>query len=131
VQLYEAQFALLSRCCIPSLLRRASEGSTLMIFQVVLQWPTHSLSDFDEMVAVEDLLIAKLSEKSKLDGHDFKSAEANIFVRTIDAHRAFEEIQTILSGHRLWPKAVIAYRQINGSAYTVIWPPAPVTPNGR
>jgi hypothetical protein len=102
-----------------------------MIFQVVMRWPAHSTSDFDEMVAVEDLLIAKLSEKNKLDGHDFRTTEANIFVRTVDAHGAFQEIQTILSGHRLWPKAVIAYRRIDGNEYTVVWPPGPMTSNGR
>ena len=102
-----------------------------MIFQVVLQWPAHSPSAFDEMVAVEDLLIAKLSEKSKLDGHDLSTAEVNIFVRTVDAHRAFEEIRTILSGHKLWSDAVIAYRQMDGSEYTVVWPPGTLTFNVR
>jgi len=102
-----------------------------MMFQVVMQWPANSLSDFDEMIAVEDLLVAQLSEKSKLDGHDFGAAEANIFVRTVDAQETFEEIRNILSGHRLWPKAVIAYRQIDGGEYTVVWPPGPKASNGR
>jgi hypothetical protein len=102
-----------------------------MMFQVVMQWPAHSLIDFDEMIAVEDLLIEKLSEKSKLDGHDFGSAEANIFVRTVDAQETLEEMRTILSGHRLWPQAVIAYRQIDGREYTVVWPPGTMTFNVR
>ncbi len=102
-----------------------------MRFQVVLQWPAHSLSDFDEMVAVEDLLIAKLTEQSKVDGHDFGTGEMNIFIHANDPHRAFEEIQTILSGHKLWPDAVVAYRQIDGSEYTVLWPEGTTTFNVR
>jgi hypothetical protein len=102
-----------------------------MKFQVVLQWPAHSLCDFDELVAVEDLLIAKLTEQSEVDGHDFGSGETNIFVHTNDPRIAFEEIRTILSGHKPWPDAVIAYRQTNGSDYTVLWPHGTTTFNVR
>jgi hypothetical protein len=93
-----------------------------MRFQIVLQWPAHSLDDDEEMVAVEDLLIAKLTKRSQVDGHDFGSGETNIFVHTEDPRRTFEEIQAILSGHKLWPDAVIAYRQMDGTEYSVLWP---------
>jgi hypothetical protein len=82
-----------------------------MRFEVVLQWPAHSLNRYDEMVSVEELLIAKLTKQSKVDGQDFGTGETNIFVHTDDPRRAFTEIKSILSGHRLWPDAVIAYRQ--------------------
>ena len=58
---------------------RTLVGSSSMRFQVVLQWPAHSLNDYDEMIAVEDYLIAKLSEQSEVDGHDFGKGETNIF----------------------------------------------------
>ena len=93
-----------------------------MRFQVNLQWPAQSLLGFDEMVAVEDLLIAKLSKQSEVGGHDFGSNETNIFIHTDDPRRAFEEIQIILSAHTMWPSAVVAYRQMDGSEYTVLWP---------
>jgi hypothetical protein len=93
-----------------------------MKFQVVLQWPASETSDYDEMVDVEDLLIERLTERCEVDGHDFGSNEANIFVHTNDPQRAFEEIRAILSGHKLWPATRIAYRQMDGSKYTVIWP---------
>jgi hypothetical protein len=98
-----------------------------MRFQVVLKWPADSLNDYDEMVAVEDLLIAKLTEQSVVDGHDFGTGETNIFVNTDDPRRAFEEIQIILSGHKLWPDAVIAYRPMDGTEYSVLWPQGTVT----
>ncbi len=97
-------------------------GFLPMKFQVVLQWPAVSLNDYDEMVNVEDLLIERLTKRCKVDGHDFGSNEANIFVHTSDPRRAFEEIRTILSAHKLWPDTRIAFRQIDGEEYTVIWP---------
>jgi PAS domain-containing protein len=100
-----------------------------MRYQVVLQWPASSLNDYDGMVDVENLLIEKLTEQSEVDGHDFGSTQTNIFVHTDDPRRAFEEIRTILSGHRLWWDARIAYRQIDGTEYTVLWPQGATTFN--
>src|ERR1700685_2113437 len=54
-----------------------------MKFQVLLQWPASSVSDYDGIIAVEDLLTEKLTERSEGDGHDFGSDQANIFVHTI------------------------------------------------
>lgn len=102
-----------------------------MKFQVVLQWPADSLDDFDEMVRLENLLIAKLSRRSEVDGHDFGSGETNIFILTDDAHRVFQEIEGILSGHALWPKARVAYRHIDGVGYNVLRPPGSTTFNVR
>ena len=94
-----------------------------MKFQVVLQWPANSLDDFEEMVGLENLLIAKLSRRSEVDGHDFGSGETNIFILTDDAHRTFQEIENILSGHDLWPEARVVYRHIDGVGYSVLRPP--------
>ena len=101
-----------------------------MRFQVVLQWPAHSLDDYAEMVGgVEELLIAKLSAQNEVDGHDFGVGETNIFVLTDDPRRAFEEIKSILSGHSLWPGALIAYRHMDGTEYHVLWPHGTTTFN--
>jgi hypothetical protein len=80
------------------------------------------MNDYDEMIEVEDQLIERLTKRSKVDGHDFGSNETNIFVHISDPRRAFEEIRTILAGHRLWSDSRIACRQIDGNEYTVIWP---------
>jgi hypothetical protein len=80
------------------------------------------MNDYDKMVGIEDRLIERLSKRCKVDGHDFGSNEANIFIHTGDPQRAYEEIRTILSGHRLWSDTRIAYRQIDGNEYTQIWP---------
>jgi hypothetical protein len=67
-----------------------------MNFQVVLEWSASSMNDYDEMVGIEGLLIARLTKRCKVDGHDFGSNETNIFVHTADPHRTLEEIRTIL-----------------------------------
>jgi hypothetical protein len=94
-----------------------------MRFQLVLQWPLSSLNGFDEILNIEDLLIAKLTDQSDV-GHDFGSGEANIFVHTHDPHRTLKEVRGILADHRLWPSTVIAFRETQGTEYTVLWPEA-------
>jgi hypothetical protein len=105
--------------------------SSTMKFQVVLQWRASDMADYDGMVEIEELLIEKLTDQFEVDGHDFGSDEANIFVRTDDTRRAFEEIKTILSGHELWPDVRIAYRQVDGTAYCMLWPPGATAFNVR
>jgi len=82
-----------------------------MRFQLVLQCPAVSLHDYDEIIGLEDLLIAKLSDPNHVDGHDFGSGKANVFVFTDDPDGTLDEVRTILSGHRLWPNLTIAGRQ--------------------
>jgi hypothetical protein len=93
-----------------------------MRFQLVLQWPLSSLNGFDEILNIEDVLIAKLTDQSDVDGHDFGSGEADIFVHTNDPHRTLKEVRDILADHRLWPSIVIAFRETQGNEYTVLWP---------
>jgi hypothetical protein len=93
-----------------------------MRFQLVLQWPSSSVNGFDEILRIEDLLIAKLTEQSDVDGHDFGSGEANIFVHTNDPHRTLKEVRGILADYRLWPSTVIAFRGAQGTEHTVLWP---------
>lgn len=93
-----------------------------MKFQLVLQWPTSSLEDFDAVVELEDLLIEKLDKQDAVDGHDFGSGETNIFILTEEPHRTFSDIRAILAGHRLWKTASAAYRKTDGDEYCVLWP---------
>jgi hypothetical protein len=93
-----------------------------MRFQLVLQWRASSLSDFDEIVNIEDLLIAKLKGQSEVDGHDFGSGEANSFIYTDDPHRTLNQIRSILADHQFWPSTVIAFRETQGTDYTFLWP---------
>lgn len=93
-----------------------------MKYQLVLQWPASSINDYDAMIEVEDALIEKLSEANDVDGHDAGSSEVNIFIRTDDPKRAFNEVKAILGSRDFWVDARVAYREVVGSEYTILWP---------
>jgi len=93
-----------------------------MKYQLVLQWPASSIKDYDAMIEVEDALIEKLSEANDVDGHDAGSGEVNIFIRTDDPKRAFNEVKAILGSRDFWVDARVAYREVAGSEYTILWP---------
>ena len=93
-----------------------------MKYQLVLQWPASSIKDYDAMIEVEDALIEKLSEANDVDGHDVGSGEVNIVIRTDDPKRAFNEVKAILGSRECWVDARVAYREVAGSEYTILWP---------
>ncbi|MCI0538749.1 MAG: hypothetical protein L0Z50_26375 [Verrucomicrobiales bacterium] len=93
-----------------------------MKYQLVLQWPASSIKDYDAMIEVENALVEKLSEANDVDGHDAGSGEVNIFIRTDDPKRAFNEVKAILGSRDFWVDARVAYREVAGSEYTILWP---------
>lgn len=93
-----------------------------MKYQLVVQWSAASIKDYDEMIEVEDALIEQLSESHEVDGHDAGASEVNIFILTNDFEKAFDEVKAVLQGKELWIDARVAYREINKSEYTVLWP---------
>jgi hypothetical protein len=93
-----------------------------MRYQLVLQWPAASIRDYDAMVGIEDTLIERLSAANEVDGHDAGSGEMNIFIRTDDPERAFAEIEGILGSRDFWVDARVAYREVGGDQYVVLWP---------
>ncbi len=93
-----------------------------MKYLLILQWPASSIKDYDAMVEVESVLSEKMSEASEVDGHDAGAGEVNIFIRTRDPEKAFEEVKGILGNHVYWNDARAAYREIKKSEYTVLWP---------
>lgn len=92
-----------------------------MKYQLVLQWPASSITDLDILVELEDALIEGLA-RSEVDGHDIGSGEANIFIHTDDAAQTFKKVKTVLEGREAWTDIRIAYREIAGDRYTVLWP---------
>jgi hypothetical protein len=84
----------------------------MMKYVFVIQWPGSSMEDYDEMVAIENLLISSVSKNSRVDGHDVGSDEVNIFIETNDPQRLYDEVRSLLG----------SYRSMEGDAYTVLWP---------
>jgi hypothetical protein len=93
-----------------------------MKYQLALQFPANSIADYDEMVALEDELIAKFGSSAKVDGHDCGSGEMNIFIHTDEPKKIFEMIRPVVAKRKLIEILVAAYRETTGDDYTVVWP---------
>ena len=93
-----------------------------MKFQLVLQWPFASIKDYDTLIEIEEVLVGNLGKNSKIDGHDVGSGETNIFIHTDDSIAAFNEVKATLGSRDFWVNARVAYRELAGSEYTVLWP---------
>lgn len=93
-----------------------------MRYQLVLQWPSSGLSSYDYLLEVEDRLIAELSDRSAVDGHDQGSEQFNIFILTEDPVATFDLVKTILNNDGYWSSISAAYRELNGDTYKILWP---------
>jgi hypothetical protein len=93
-----------------------------MKHQLAIQWPASSIDDYDEMVEIESMLLEKLAPGNEVDGHDGGSGEVNIFIFTDEPMRTFEEMKSLLCRHDVWPLARVAYRHLEATEYTPIWP---------
>mgnify|MGYP001600329003 CR=1 FL=1 len=67
-------------------------------------------------------MIEELPADSEVDGHDAGSGQANIFIRTDNPIKAFEDVRIILKDNDAWSDVRIAYRDLERSEYTVLWP---------
>lgn len=94
-----------------------------MPYILVLQWPGASMSDYDELINLEDQLEGVLSAGHSVDGHDFGSGEMNIFVETDDPAAAFAQVAAALGGSPRWADVRAAYRDATGEDYDILWLP--------
>ena len=89
--------------------------------QLMLQFAVNSLRDYDELVALEEQLVAVLSE-SEVDGHDMGSGGANIFIVTSDAQKTFRQVLPVLERVGRLPEVTAAYRRTDEDHYHILWP---------
>jgi hypothetical protein len=94
-----------------------------MNYQLVLQFPVSSMEDFDAIVAIEELIGAKLGNVGRVDGHDAGSGEMNIFIFTDHPKLCFQAIQDVLGASDFQRGVKVAFREARGDAYTVLYPP--------
>ncbi|MFZ0132329.1 MAG: hypothetical protein WAK95_07290 [Desulfobacterales bacterium] len=92
-----------------------------MQYQLVLQFQGRDFDDFEELVHLEDTLIAHLEERHLVQGHDFGDDTMNIYIQTDDPEAAFVKIKETLH-HSLLDKAKAAWRRAGATDFTVIWP---------
>jgi len=91
-----------------------------MKYQLVLQFPATSQSDFERLVALEQRLERESGDSSNVDGHDFGSGEFNIFVLTDDPMTAFEKAIAITKSEALNYDMRVAYRELSGENFVIL-----------
>ena len=92
-----------------------------MKFQLVIQFEASSEEDFDKLIEIEEIIENLVGSSHEVDGHDFGSGEMNIFIYTNNPNKAFELIKSTLS-ESVENTMKVAYREVKGEEYTVIWP---------
>ena len=93
-----------------------------MTFQLVLQFNSDSLSDYDAMVTLEDELIQELGDTADVDGHDIGAGQTNIFIVTSHPESTFRRAKAVLERSQLLGAVTAAYRPVAGQSFTVLWP---------
>jgi hypothetical protein len=90
--------------------------------QLVLQLPASSIQDYDSVVQLEEKIEAALPKDATVDGHDMGSGEANIFIHTDNPVLTYGKIRVALHTQLEWKDIKVAYRELSGDTYTVLWP---------
>jgi len=93
-----------------------------MRYMLVIQWPADSFGDIEDLINIEDMLIARLPQECDVDGHDMGATQANIFVRTSDVDATFAALEAVFRETAEWREMKIAYRDAAGSNYTALHP---------
>ena len=93
-----------------------------MKYQLVLQFEAVSIEEFDRFVALEDQLIAELSDLATVDGHDFGLGRFNIFVLTDSPAASFRKAREIVATQGIPNVMRSAYRELDSEDYVILWP---------
>ena len=91
------------------------------MYQLVLQFPAFAV-DLDDLIEIEDELLATIRPPAIVDGHDFGTGEGNIFILTDSPAATFEGVLPVLKSLSRERDVTAAYRSLEGEEYTVIWP---------
>ena len=91
-------------------------------YQLTIQVPIASLGDFDRLVAAEERMAESLKGVADVQGHDSGSGEGNIFIHTDTPGDHVHTAIQCLEEH-VRDEAKAAYREVEGAAYTILWPP--------
>ena len=93
-----------------------------MKYQITIQISANSTNDFDEMIEFEDELIEILKDIAIIDGHDFGSGEANIFVLTNDQYETYNVIKEKYLNATVKNKYKISCREIKNDNLVILFP---------
>lgn len=93
-----------------------------MRYVLVLQFHESYFASYGDLVKFEERLRACMPRTCEVDGHDVGSGTTNFFVFTnapLAAHKAFRKY---LGTNAVERKVRVAYREVDGEAYTNLWP---------
>lgn len=93
-----------------------------MSSMLVLQFSARTLSDYDNLVALEDRISRAISTEDEVDGHDFGDTEMNIFIVTESPRDTFERVKSAIPELITQNDFKAAFRDVNGAEYTILWP---------
>jgi len=93
-----------------------------MRYQLVIQFQATSVDEFDCLIAFEESLTEWLRDSAVVDGHDFGTGEFNIFALTDAPAIAFERLQSFRSALPV-NRMRVAYRELQGESFVILWPP--------
>ena len=93
-----------------------------MKHQLILQFQTSSIEDYDLIIDLEDKLIELVEPEAEVDGHDIDGKQMNIFILSNDPSAAFDKIRKakIFDDSNLLSKVV--HRLVGSDTYHVLWP---------
>ena len=81
------------------------------------------MEKFDVIVEAETELEIVLRNVAEVDGHDFCSGEANIFILTSQPIESFNLAKPLLQQKCLFSGGFrAAFRPVNSNSFTVVWP---------
>jgi len=92
-----------------------------MKYQLVIQFEVSSEEDFERLIEIEEQIESLVGSSHEVDGHDYGSGEINVFIYTNNPNKAFELIKSTLI-ESVENTMKVAYREIEGEKYNVIWP---------
>ncbi|HWU15731.1 MAG TPA: hypothetical protein VN157_17165 [Caulobacter sp.] len=98
-----------------------------MPYQLVLQFPHTSLTDYDAMVQLEQQIDDMLGEFGEVDGHDAGAGEMNIFVFTPEPKAAFAALEQLLKPFMVSLKAAYRDEEADHETYVVLHPAGATT----
>ncbi len=93
-----------------------------MEYQLVIQKSSKSIDDFDNIVSFEDELIELLNGEADVDGHDFGSGQANIFIITTIPEANYAKIRDKFGDRLQKEQMKIAYRELGKDNFIVLYP---------
>lgn len=92
-----------------------------MEYQLVLQFDTACINDFDALIDIEETIRKTIEPQQIVDGHDFGQNEMNIFVHTDYPDFAFKEVFKLVP-EQFRKKMKAAYRKFDEENYTSLHP---------